>query len=877
MTKLLFFCFFFLQFYFVTSLTAQDFELRGRVTDSLQVSIPGVGVRIYTIKDSLSTGTDKNGNFRFRSLTKGNMTLVVWSMGYEIYKQNLNYTGENAVYELPSIILQTKFQRLQEVVAKAPDLIRIAKDTVEYNASTYAVGEHDRLEDLLRQLPGVRIDAFGNVMAMGEPMTKLRVNGKDFFTNNLKEFLNQLPAGIIAKLQVIDDYGDQANFTGIKVGKPQKMLNLVIKDGQSKGAFGSTETSASTQKLFSAGLQGNLWLDVHQLSANANHTNTRTEEGRQRTTNAGVNYRRSGDQVNFYSNYGYSTVKRTGDSESYSESVTSKGTLYNRIQQSSTNGNQGQQVQLNLQSRKKKDFWNIQVSGQKNTGSSENRNISKQSGVIVQDLDNVIQSNSKNNTGNLALSWSRNMYKQGRSLSANLSGSVQRGKEESHIQDQLRFYDQRTGGFLKDSVNMRLLHEKKDLRNLGFSAKYVEPLNDYTLEKTKRSLDIGYNFSLRSEKQLRETQVLKEGILQRIDSLSNDYGTLFSIQQLDLSYRVESPKMQYSLGLSLFPAIMHVDDSKLGRISYRIINFLPIASIRYLASLKNSIQFNYMGSSTAPTVNQLIPLRDLRSLQQVTIGNPELKPTKNHGLSLNLNRIEPVKGQTYNLSFSGSVLQNQIASNVLLLPDTLGTLRQEIHYLNVDGSYSLGASYDMTLPFAKIYQFRSGTQLSKNRSIIYLDEIKEANSTIYLSQNLSVVLNKTKFRGTLNLNYYITNSTYKLNHSLRSYTSTLEINSDARWTIFPSLIVGAGVNYRMNGGYRIPIKNPILINASVELFLTAKKELSIQLQGYDLLDQQQSVNLMISNNNITQQTFNRIGRYVLLIVKYNLSRFGGKE
>lgn len=874
MNRFLLFCFFLFQ---VGPSISQDFELRGRVVDSLQRGIAGASVRIYIDMDSLLSGTDKKGNFSFRSLRMGNMRLMATSLGYKTFQTNMVYTGYEPLYELPPIILQAESRRLLEVSVKAPVAMRVVKDTVEYNASAYQVGEHDRLEDLLRQLPGLQIDAMGNVTTMGQSMIKLRVNGKDFFTNNVKDFLKQLPAGIIAKLQVIDDYGDQANFAGIKTGKPQKMLNLVIKDGQSKGVFGSNEVSASTQGLWSAGLQGNVWLDVHQLSAYANQNNNRTAEGKQRSTNAGTNYRYSSDQINYYGNYGYNALKSAGESETYVESVTSQGTLFNRMEQSNSNDNQGHQIQLNLQSRRKTDFWSLQVSGQKNTGSSENRNISKQTGVIVQDLDHTIQSDAKNSTGNLALSWSRNMSKQGRILSANLSSSAQEVTAESHIQDQLRFYDQHTGSFLKDSINMRLLHEKKELRNVVFTAKYVEPLNDHASETAKQSIDLGYSLSLRDDQQQRETHVKQEDLLTRIDSLSNNYNSLFITQQLDMSYRVASPKLQYSLGLSLQPALMRMDERVQHKtVDYPMFSILPIASIRYSSSLKNSIQINYTGTVTTPASDQLMPVRDIRNLQQITVGNPDLKPSKNHGLSVNLSRIEPTKGQVYNLSFNGSLLQNQVTTNILLLPDTLGTLRQETHYVNVDGSYSLGINHDMTIPFAKFYQFRWATQWSTNYMVNYLDGIKGSSKTLYFSQNLSVSYNKEKLRSTLNFNYYATKSTAGVNSVLQNHITTWEMSGNARWTIFPWLILGADGNYRINSGYSIPIKNPILINAFMELYITKRREFNVQLQAYDLLDQQQAIALMVSSNAVTQRSFNRIVRYAMLTVKYNLSNFGGK-
>ncbi|AIM38133.1 hypothetical protein KO02_16700 [Sphingobacterium sp. ML3W] len=876
MNKLLFFCFLLIQLYFVTNVSAQQFELRGQVTDSLRVGIAGATVQVVTGSDSLRARTDENGHFSFRSVPKGTIQIAVRSMGYRAYQRSMHYTAKENGYQLPSIILYPAIQQLEEVQVKAPDPIRVAKDTVEYNAAAYTIGEHDRLEDLLRQLPGISIDANGNVTAMGESITKLRVNGKDFFTNNVKDFLQQLPAGIIAKLQVIDDYGDQANFTGVKVGKPQKMLNLVIKDGQNKGIFGDAQTSANTQNLFGAGIQGNVWLDVHQLSAYANSQKTRTEGGNQQTTSIGTNYRRSMDKSNVYGNYGLNMNQRTGAFESYTESGTSNGILYNRMENSNDNENQDQQVQFSLQSRGKKDFWNFQLTGQRATGKNETHILSKQTGAIVQDLDNTMLSDLKNRSGNLSLSWSRNMQKLGRNLNASFSGSVQGGQEQSAIQDQLSFYDQATGESVKDSVSIRLLDADRGESTLGLTAKYTEPLNDHATAEHKRSLDIGYDYSFRTSDQVMETNSDQAGVFQRIDSLSTDFRSVFSTHQLELSYRVDAPKLAYSLGLRMLPVRMHATEGRQqADVGYTMFNLFPIASIRYAPSLKNSMQLNYTATASAPSVQQLMPLQDVRNLQQVTIGNPNLKPTQMHRLSLNLGRVNPVKGHTYNLTLSGSIVQDQVVSNVLLLPDTLHSLKQETHYVNANGAYNLSANYDVTLPFAQYYQLRWGTYGNKNRSMVFVGGQKGGNSTISLRQSLSLALNRKKIRGAVNLSYDYANSSYELNSDLSRRTYSWDMGTDARWTISPRLIIGADGSYRINAGYSIPIKNPILINAYVELFLFAKKELSMKLHGYDLLDQQQSVNLLVTANSITQQTSNRVGRYVLLTLKYNLSRFGG--
>ncbi|WP_400261344.1 hypothetical protein ACFX5U_15630 [Sphingobacterium sp. SG20118] len=165
----------------------------------------------------------------------------------------------------------------------------------------------------------------------------------------------------------------------------------------------------------------------------------------------------------------------------------------------------------------------------------------------------------------------------------------------------------------------------------------------------------------------------------------------------------------------------------------------------------------------------------------------------------------------------------------------------------------------------------------QEHSTTYVEGQEGGSNTVYLSQNLSFTLNREKLRWTANLNYYAAKSTYELNEAIRSHTYTWEMSSDARWTISPRWIVGADCSYRINGGYTVPIKNPLIMNAYAEIYLTVKKDLSLQLQGYDLLGQQQSVYLLATANSVTQRTFNPMGRYLQITVKFNLSRFGSKK
>ncbi|XHR95997.1 hypothetical protein ACFJIV_04710 [Mucilaginibacter sp. UC70_90] len=94
------------------------------------------------------------------------------------------------------------------------------------------------VEDVIKKLPGMDVDKDGNITAQGKSVTKVRVNGKDFFGGDVKTATKNLPADIVQNIQIIDDYGDQANLTGVKTGEPDKVLNITIKQNKNYGYFG---------------------------------------------------------------------------------------------------------------------------------------------------------------------------------------------------------------------------------------------------------------------------------------------------------------------------------------------------------------------------------------------------------------------------------------------------------------------------------------------------------------------------------------------------------------------------------------------------------------------------------------------------------------
>lgn len=301
------------------------------------------------------------------------------------------------------------------------------------------------VEDLLKQLQGVEIDAHGAVTAMGKKMTKLRVNGKDFFTGNVEDYIRQLPADIIAKIQVIDDYGDQANFTGVKIGPPQKMLNLVTKQGMDKGIFGAINAASSTLNSNSMGGTANIWKPAKQIGLGANygftHNDLTTSDNKGLNGNIRTDFSKS---VKF--NAGYNLAGRSNQSSGseYVESFNPQGTLYDL--QTSANNSSGLNgsVNLGLNAVTKHNYLSVSLAASLNNNRNTALSTSNKTGFILQDLSS--NSGSRSNSPNISgdIQYSRRFDNSQRSLSMGLNFNQSQGNSNSNINDLIKYYNAAT-------------------------------------------------------------------------------------------------------------------------------------------------------------------------------------------------------------------------------------------------------------------------------------------------------------------------------------------------------------------------------------------------------------------------------------------------
>ncbi len=209
--------------------------IKGTLVDSAgSERLAGATVSILLEKDSSVVSyivTDSTGSFNIKDLPTNKYQLIVSFQGYLPYEKSINITDARPLTDLGRIILKKDMNTLDELVLVSNVPIQIKGDTTQFNASAFKTVPNANAEDLLKKLPGVEVDVDGNVKAQGEDVTKIYVDGKEFFGKDPKMATKNITAEMIQSVQVYDDMSDQAKFTRIDDGSRRTGVKVILEEG----------------------------------------------------------------------------------------------------------------------------------------------------------------------------------------------------------------------------------------------------------------------------------------------------------------------------------------------------------------------------------------------------------------------------------------------------------------------------------------------------------------------------------------------------------------------------------------------------------------------------------------------------------------------
>ncbi|HAD11848.1 MAG TPA: TonB-dependent receptor, partial [Saprospirales bacterium] len=242
-----------LLFGFLNDVTAQNpsrVTIKGVVMDTTGELTSFATVMLLNPKDSTLinfTRSSEKGEFEFKNVKNTSYLLKVSFVGH-LPLQIFLPASATEINDVGKLEIKPITSELLEVVVKAAKAtLSIRGDTIEYDASSFKVPPGSTVEDLLRRLPGIEVDADGNIRAQGRDVKRVYVDGKTFFGDDPKSATKNLGAETISKIQVYNESSEQARLTGVEDGKKEKAMNLELKDEFKKGYFGKLKAAIETE------------------------------------------------------------------------------------------------------------------------------------------------------------------------------------------------------------------------------------------------------------------------------------------------------------------------------------------------------------------------------------------------------------------------------------------------------------------------------------------------------------------------------------------------------------------------------------------------------------------------------------------------------
>jgi len=227
---------FFLSLFLVpAALLAQDgYAVKGVAADSVDmVKLHNTSVAVLNAKDStlvsFTRATD-DGSFNIKGLHKGKFILLVTYPAYADYVEQFSLDSLHQTHNFGNINMRLKERLLKEVLVKGTAVaIKIKGDTTEFNARAYTVQPNAKVEDLLKQLPGITVDKDGKITAQGEQVNKVLVDGEEFFGDDPTLVTKNIRADMVDKVQLYDKKVTRQLLQGLTMGKNPKPLTLNLK------------------------------------------------------------------------------------------------------------------------------------------------------------------------------------------------------------------------------------------------------------------------------------------------------------------------------------------------------------------------------------------------------------------------------------------------------------------------------------------------------------------------------------------------------------------------------------------------------------------------------------------------------------------------
>ena len=918
-------------------------DVSGRIMEG-DTKLPAIAasVQLLNLPDSTqATGMASNTHGLFRLQAKpGKYLLKVTYIGYQP-----SYTPVQLVSapkRMGDIVLQPDAIMLAEavVVAEAPQ-VQVVEDTVQFNANAYRTPQGATLEELVKKLPGAEVDDDGNVKINGKDVSKILVNGKEFFGGDVATGLQNLPVEMIEKLKTYDKKSDLARITGIDDGEEETVLDLTVKKEMNTGWFGNADIAGGTEDRYSLRGMVNYFRGNTQVSliGRANNVNDqafsgggggprwRRNSGLTTRKDLGLNFATESEKLALEGSARYNYRNNDQISTGYTENFLTGQDASSFSNSNSTQNSRNVSFWANFKMEWRPDTLTNIILRPNMSYSTTRTGSFSQSGTFNDDPYNYVDnpndfldlnalaqadllsdedplkdirvntSNNRSSSDGNALSAqatlqvNRKLNSKGRNIT--FRGRFEYGDDDS---DQYSSSDTRyflTGSTQDDDIIRRYITAPSTDYSYQAQLTYSEPIAKATF------LQFSYRFQYSLSESDKNTydlaglgwewgDRLPDDYLEHRDDDQSKYAQYQTYaHDARIGLRFVRPKYQLNAGFSFQPQNTRLTYQKgaIDTVSTRhVFNFAPNIDFRMRFSKVSQLRVTYRGRSSQPGMENLLPVTDDSNPLNVRVGNPDLKPAFSHNVRLFYNNYVPDKQRGIFSHAFFQMTQNSISSSRVYNDATGGWTTTP---RNINGNWSAFGMFGFNTALKnKKYTIGTFTNANYANNVGYLtsgrgaDAVERKNTTTNLTLNER--LNATYRNDWLELGVNGTLSYSierdKLTPDNNQQPYTFSYGANTTINLPWNMSIATNIANQSRRGYRDASMNRDELIWNAQIAQTfLNGDATVSFEMYDILRQQSNITRSLTASGRSVYEYNGINSYCMVHFIYRLNIFGGKK
>lgn len=906
--------FFIVSLLFTLALAAMSSDIKGLVNDDNGETLPGVSVKLRLLPDSVIralAATDVDGAFLFSNVETGEYDIAFSMIGMDTRHAPVIVKTSDSIIDLGAILLNEEAVTLKEAVITAVKAAVVSKqDTLEFNAGSFKTLPNATVEDLLKKLPGVEVSSDGSITSNGKSVSKILVDGKEFFGDDPTMASKNLTSDMVDKVQVVDRKSDLARLTGVDDGEEETVINLTVKKNMKNGWFGTISGGYGTDGRYQGSFNVSTFTNNQQISIVGGGNNINelgfADSGRGRfrdfgqqggiTTaqRLGINFNvGKTEDLRFGGNVFYSHSDRKA--ETYSETQYLFPDSVSRMYQGSSSRDKGHNLRADFRLQWKIDSLNtldFRPSFSLNKRSSEMTDTSMlHAGDSALTLVNSNESRRYNHGtswnvgGNLIFNHNFASHP-GRSFSIQTRYSFSDTRQHTTSWNDIRYYLQQ-----EDSELLyRYLDDHQWNNSIEGRFTWTEPLGNV---KNGNFMQVAYRIKYNFNNADKDTYNLPEpaGInsiedfasvpedAEFSEALSNRFRNTFSTQELQLGYKKVNSKYNLEAGMVVSPSSSRSTDliNSARNIDTRWTwNVAPFARFRYKFSKTMSVSADYRARSASPSISQLQPVADVSNPLHITEGNPDLKPSFTQSVNMRFNRYNSDTQQSIFATLFGQYVQNVTVARTVTDSET-GV--RHTTYANANGNANVMGMFMINQPFRNTH-FRFNARMmgnyASNAGFINGDFNRTGN--LRLSPTFGLTYSMDILQITLNPTYSFNLTTNSLPEQQNRYTHNYGFTTDINLYLPFGLNVSTDLSFDKSTGFSQGFNTTTWMwNAEVSYSVLHDKSLTFSVRAYDLLGMNRNIERSVSANTIVDKRYNDLTRYVMFGVSWTFNTLRKKQ